>query len=217
LTRLPSDPPPAKRERNAVETRKRLLDAAESEFATKGFAGARLRDVAAVAGVQQALIHHYFTDKEGLYRAVLDRAISETTAGSWEILGRAPDVVTMVESFVDMLVDFYASNANLLAILRMEALSGGALALDLIRERLKPVVDAIEALLRRYQAEGALRADVSVEHIIVAVLAMTFFPFQEAALLEVLWPDRATADEAALRERKRAIVEVALRGVLPGK
>ena len=32
---------PARRERNAVETKKRLLDAAEEEFATKGFDGAR--------------------------------------------------------------------------------------------------------------------------------------------------------------------------------
>src|SRR4051794_30056411 len=61
-----------RRERNAAATQKRLLDAAESEFAARGFAGARLREIADTAGVQPALIHHYFVDKQGLYRAVLD-------------------------------------------------------------------------------------------------------------------------------------------------
>ena len=64
-------PPSARRERNADATKARLLAAAESEFAAKGFDGARLGNIAKAAGVQQALIHHYFADKEGLYREVL--------------------------------------------------------------------------------------------------------------------------------------------------
>src|SRR4051812_45471354 len=63
----------ARRERNAAATRQRILDSGEHEFAARGFAGARLREIAETAGVQPALIHHYFTDKQGLYRAVLDR------------------------------------------------------------------------------------------------------------------------------------------------
>jgi TetR/AcrR family transcriptional regulator len=114
----PPDAPPVKRERNAAETKRRLLDAAEREFAAKGYAGARLRDVAQAAGVQQALIHHYFVDKDGLYRAVLDRALAETAADSWTIVERGLGVEDLVEAFVDLLVRFYETNPNLLAISR---------------------------------------------------------------------------------------------------
>src|SRR5882672_10936080 len=62
------DSRPPRRERNAAETRQRILRSAEVEFAKKGYDGARLGQIARTAEVQQALIHHYFQDKEGLYR-----------------------------------------------------------------------------------------------------------------------------------------------------
>jgi TetR/AcrR family transcriptional regulator len=46
------------------------LDAALEEFSAKGFAGTRVRDVAARAGVSKDLIAYHFGSKEGLYLAV---------------------------------------------------------------------------------------------------------------------------------------------------
>ena len=47
-----------------------LLDAALDEFAAKGFAGARVQDIADRAGVNKQLISYYFGGKEGLYRCL---------------------------------------------------------------------------------------------------------------------------------------------------
>lgn len=214
----PSRPsePPATRTRNAAETRRRLLDAAELEFAQKGFAGARLRDVAAVAGVQQALIHHYFGDKGGLYRAVVDRAIADTAEGGWRILEQERELQTTLEAFVDLLVRFYATHANLLAILRMEAASGDGAALDVMRARTKPILDAVELKIVEWQARGVVRQRVPAREIIVATLALAVFPHQEAKLLEALWPGTLAApdDEDALARRRRMIVDVVTRGLL---
>lgn len=57
--------------------REALLLAARSEFSAKGFRGASLRAIARAAGVDVALIAHYFGNKEGLYAAtfeLVDRA-----------------------------------------------------------------------------------------------------------------------------------------------
>src|SRR5262245_18089884 len=74
--------------RNAAETRRRILEAAEVEFAAKGFDGARLGSIARAAEVQQALIHHYFEDKAGLYRAVIAGALDALSAEGWDILAQ---------------------------------------------------------------------------------------------------------------------------------
>ncbi len=50
-----------------------LLDAAQSAFARYGFEGATLRGVAANAGVDPALVAHYFGSKKALWEAVVDR------------------------------------------------------------------------------------------------------------------------------------------------
>jgi AcrR family transcriptional regulator len=62
-------PPPARRgPRPAGEdTRARITEAARSEFADKGYEGTSMRSVARVAGVDPALVHHYFDGKADLF------------------------------------------------------------------------------------------------------------------------------------------------------
>ena len=61
----------AQAERSA-ETRSRILDAALSEFAANGLAGARTEQIAVAAGVNKALLYYYFESKEKLYSAALE-------------------------------------------------------------------------------------------------------------------------------------------------
>lgn len=63
-------PMPEERRRDAERSRQRLLAAALDEFSAKGYAGARVQDIAATAGVNKQLITYYFGGKEGLYREV---------------------------------------------------------------------------------------------------------------------------------------------------
>ncbi|MES4901054.1 MULTISPECIES: TetR family transcriptional regulator [unclassified Streptomyces] len=74
--RAPQEPPkkprrapaPAERRLDPERSRRLLLDAAMDEFAEKGFAGARVQDIADRAGLNKQLISYYFGGKEGLYR-----------------------------------------------------------------------------------------------------------------------------------------------------
>jgi len=61
----------APRERNPERSRERILDAARTEFAAHGLAGARVEAIARRAGLNKQLISHHFGGKDGLYRAVM--------------------------------------------------------------------------------------------------------------------------------------------------
>lgn len=63
-------PAPDERTLDAERSRRLLLDAALEEFSAKGFAGARVQDIADRAGVNKQLINYYFGGKEGLYHAL---------------------------------------------------------------------------------------------------------------------------------------------------
>ncbi len=56
----------------ATDTRSRILDAALTEFAAHGLAGARTDRIAQAAGVNKALLYYYFESKENLYLAALE-------------------------------------------------------------------------------------------------------------------------------------------------
>jgi AcrR family transcriptional regulator len=53
------------------DTRGQIITAARHAFATRGFGGASMRAIAAEAGVDAALIHHYFDSKQQLFLATV--------------------------------------------------------------------------------------------------------------------------------------------------
>ena len=228
---------PPKRERNAAETKRRLLDAGEAEFAAKGFDGARLGTIARAAGVQQALIHHYFADKEGLYREVIARGLDAVTAAGWNILQRlAPprahgsgtratartsgkrrmspaDIEALVHAFVEHLVDFYATHGTLLLILRHEAERGGPFASDIIATTVRPQFDEICARLDEMRARGETRRDLDARHLCISAVAMACYPFTEQRFLAAVWPIDPH-DPVFLEDRKREICQTLLARML---
>ena len=64
------------RRAGGADTRGEILDAARASLAEAGFGGTSIRKVAAVAGVDPALVHHYFGTKDGLFRAALEIPIA---------------------------------------------------------------------------------------------------------------------------------------------
>src|SRR5678816_2676989 len=77
-----------------------ILDAALAVFAEKGFAGARMEDIAARAGVTKGTIYLYFESKEAVFKSLVRDSIGTTiddvlrAAGSFE--GSARDLLKLV-------------------------------------------------------------------------------------------------------------------------
>jgi AcrR family transcriptional regulator len=69
------EPRPSRREMRAAERRQAIVDAALVEFSAKGFAAARLDDIAAGAGVAKGTIYLYFADKEALFQELIRTSI----------------------------------------------------------------------------------------------------------------------------------------------
>jgi len=64
----------------STNKRRKILSAAEREFADYGFSGARMKIIAKAAGLDKATIYHYFKTREELYDTVLKDAINSFIA-----------------------------------------------------------------------------------------------------------------------------------------
>ena len=65
-----------------------ILDAAEVVFASSGFNGASIREIANKAGVAQALIHYHFDNKEKLFEATTSRRSTQINSERAKLLDR---------------------------------------------------------------------------------------------------------------------------------
>ncbi|WP_037310670.1 TetR/AcrR family transcriptional regulator [Amycolatopsis orientalis] len=73
---------PVERQRDPERTKALLLEAAKAEFGAKGYAAARVSEIAAKAGVNKQLISYYFGGKEGLYNALTATMYDDYVAAS---------------------------------------------------------------------------------------------------------------------------------------
>jgi len=86
------EPAPKIDRRKAPKKKQAILDAAEATFVQRGYYGSSLRDVALAAGVPQALVSYHFGNKEGLFRAVVERRAPANAAGMRQSLQEAVKV-----------------------------------------------------------------------------------------------------------------------------
>jgi AcrR family transcriptional regulator len=91
-------PPPqsAPRRRDAAATRAAILEAAQGQFARLGYDRAALRDIAAEAGADVALIKRYFGGKEALFTEALKASIRAEPLKAWNRATFAHEVATMM-------------------------------------------------------------------------------------------------------------------------
>ena len=82
------------------ETEQRILDAARAVFVRKGTAGARMQEIAAEAGVNQALLHYYFRSKERLSAAVFQQFATRLFPALIETLGSDLSIDAKIDRFV---------------------------------------------------------------------------------------------------------------------
>jgi AcrR family transcriptional regulator len=64
-----------RRRRDAAATRSAIFEAATRRFAYQGYEHAGVREIAADAGVDAAMVNRYFGSKEGLFAEVIERAL----------------------------------------------------------------------------------------------------------------------------------------------
>jgi AcrR family transcriptional regulator len=70
------------------EQRERILKAASTVFAHKGFTDTKMTDIAAAAGVSYGLAYHYFKDKEEIFTRLVEHALS----GALALMQRATEL-----------------------------------------------------------------------------------------------------------------------------
>jgi len=137
-----------------AKTEERILAAASSIFSEKGFAGARMDEIANRAGVNKATIYYHIGDKNELYAEALHHVFKPTADRMAVNLrtgqGAEEKLVTFIQSFADML----DRHPHLSSIMLREVASGGRNFPDIIMRDLTHFFGMIKDILKEGTAQG---------------------------------------------------------------
>ncbi|MGV9644414.1 TetR/AcrR family transcriptional regulator [Streptomyces sp. NPDC003333] len=154
-------------------TRERILDAAREEFSERGYEKTSVRGIAKAAGVDSALVHHYFGTKEQVFEAAVEVALVPALKARDAVLA-APldDVGERMTRFLFGLWENPATRKPLLAVVRSAVANEVAatvfrrlVASQLLR-RIAGEIDAPDAELRAELAAAQLVGIAMMRYVI---------------------------------------------------
>ena len=178
--------------RNPERTRGRILSAALKEFAAKGFAGARVDVIARRADINKRMLYHYFGDKEGLFKAVLRRKISERQA--WADASSGEPSETLPFWF-----EAACKDADWIRMLEWEALQNTGQKLIDDKERRAAVTRGLERIRQR-QTRGQISSEFDPRDVMLTMRSLTWFPVAFPQLTELIM-GKSVFDPKFQRER----------------
>ncbi|MGF2411677.1 MAG: TetR/AcrR family transcriptional regulator, partial [Ferruginibacter sp.] len=94
-------------------TEARLLAAAKKVFTTKGLAGARMQDIADEAGINKAMLHYYFRDKDKLFEVIFLEEANKFFPKINKIFESDMPLFEKIEQFVNEYIDEMLENPYL--------------------------------------------------------------------------------------------------------
>ncbi len=202
------------RKRNPEESCRRILDAAETAFAKRGYDGARLRDIAQEAGVHHALVHHYYGDKRGLFQEVLKRGLDRVSDAAGASLETDGDTTAMLADLVGTVFDFFAHNRNLLRIIEGAFRDRASVSFEVASGALGtvalPLINRIRETIATLQRDSKVRQDVPPEAMLLSAFSIIVYPFLMGSGLSAALGLQRENEEAALAQAKANIIKLTI-------
>ena len=153
---------PPERIRDAERTRADILAVATSEFADRGYAGARINEIADKTSTTKRMIYYYFGGKEQLYIAVLEQAYSRIRTLEQQLDVEHLDPVEAIRELAGLTFDHHESHPDFIRLVSIENIHR---ARHIARSKAlsnlaNPAVDVLGTILERGRSEQLFRHDV---------------------------------------------------------
>lgn len=189
-----------KEKKKFAETQETILIAARQIFAKKGLAGARMQEIADSAGINKALLHYYYRNKETLFEQVFHEALQKIfrPLGSFlsddsELFQKIRNICRLYNEFLieyPFIPNFVMNEINsdpsrILNLLDLEGVSEGR------KKTLQQVDEAIKL--------GKIRS-IDPEELILNIISLSIFPFlSRPVFAEFLYKDENMDEVLKLR------------------
>ncbi|HVE77797.1 MAG TPA: TetR family transcriptional regulator [Gemmatimonadaceae bacterium] len=163
---------------DTASTRETILDAAEELFARRGFSATTIKQIAAGAGVNSALLYYYFDDKEALYRAVLGRLVEGLTARAASRMADDGDPASAVRGFVEGQTEYLLAHPRMPRIVVRELLEHDAKHAEaVIAQTAAKGFERLCGVIERGQKRGVFRRNIDARFAAISTIAQVVYVF----------------------------------------
>lgn len=188
------------------ETEQRILEAAKKIFIQKGFAAARMQEIADEAEINKALLHYYFRSKQKLFTVIVAETIEMIIPRLSQAIEYDGTVVEKLDKIVDVYIDTINEHPHLPTFMIMELAQSRA---DFVKE-IKKNTDSFpnfQQFFMQVMKEGqeAKIRKINPFHLLLNTLSMCIFPFIVKPIFTTVVEVPDEAFLALMKERKEEV------------
>jgi TetR/AcrR family transcriptional regulator len=200
-------------EKNCLQTKERILLAAQKEFAARGFSGARMEAIARGAAINKAMLFYYFSSKENLYRTVLLGVFSEVFGEIGRFVSQQLTPELFLEKFPEIYIRFIARHPDLVRIMVFNPENITTAMAEIILEKISFKPHPLLELIKRWHGQGLISEDDPL-HFMMNIVALSIFSFIGKPMVEAISGVKVENNEDFYRKRIVSVANVLQRGML---
>lgn len=197
---------------NHSVTEQKILDAASKIFLKKGLYGARMQEIADEAGINKALLHYYFRNKDKLYQAIFESKFQSFFPLILQIFNSEDTIEEKIYRLVSRYIDFLSLHPYLPLFLINEINRNpqGQLPFKVIMGKIKSsrFIQQFEDMVKTGKF-----IPIQPEQFLTNLLGLILFPFINKAMLTIAFSMDETRFKSFISERKIIIPEMVLRAI----
>ena len=142
----------------ATERRQQLVNVAIDLFSRKGFNGTTTREIAAAAGVTEAIIFRHFKTKQQLYSAIVDQRLGSPDATAWisgfQTAMKLNDDESVIRTLIEAVITTHKEDPKFERLMLYAALEGHEIGLLYMRQITASIADNLRGYVLRRQKAG---------------------------------------------------------------
>ena len=201
---------------DAERSKADILAVATEEFATNGLSGARVDAIAERTRTSKRMIYYYFGGKDGLYKAVLEKAYSEIRLLDSHVGIEDAEPIEAIRRIVEITFDYDENHPHFISLVNVENVHRGETIAKLpsVRQRNASVIRVLTAILERGAKQGVFRSDVNAVDLHLFISALCVFRVSNRYTFGTIFG--VDLSEPSVRKRhKKMHVEAILRYLEP--
>lgn len=193
-----------------------ILIAAEQEFLTKGYDGARTTSIAKAAGVTHAMLHYYFRTKEQLFERIVDEKFTTMSHSLFAIMGDPSlPIIERIKGGISAHFDFITENPLLPRFIINEIVTRPE-HYKVLYKRVSLIIETVFRDLQYEVNRAAERGEierVDVKMILISIMSMNIFTFLAFPFMEPLMGELMADRDQFLAARKAENIETIMKRI----
>jgi AcrR family transcriptional regulator len=189
-----------------MTTEEKIFEAAFKVFQLKGFKGARMQEIADEAGINKAMLHYCFKNKELLFEAVFMNAFGKLAPQINEIFKSQDSIFEKIKKFTDSYISFVMDYPFLPQFIIQEMNINPEFVTKFLKKENRPDPTKLIHQIENEIKLGILKP-INPKQLLIDIFSMTVFPFAAQALLKGMIQVSNEEFMQLMEERKKYIYE----------